>query len=208
MFGNESFKKNSLEQLMINTANEEIQNAFYRHSIVYDQETYEREGLAYPKSSFKDNKKIVDLLLQRPIGVFNLLKDECKTPIDSSSSVIHKLNEYFGHNSDFISSKTSSTSNLANGGSANFFGINHFAGKVRYDARGLVSKCKDHLSKNVIECLQKSGDHFVADLFSFMPLPNGSYSNVRIRSSNKTVRMFTSKITDATGNIYIYIYKF
>ena len=64
MFGNESFKKNSLEQLMINTANEELQNAFYRHSIVYDQEAYEREGLAYPKSSFKDNKKIVDLLLQ------------------------------------------------------------------------------------------------------------------------------------------------
>ena len=64
MFGNESFKKNSLEQLMINTANEELQNAFYRHSVVYDQELYEREGIAYPKSSFRDNKKIVDLLLQ------------------------------------------------------------------------------------------------------------------------------------------------
>ena len=68
MFGNESFKKNSLEQLMINTANEELQNAFYRHSIVYDQELYEREGIAYPKSSFRDNKKIVDLLLQVKIN--------------------------------------------------------------------------------------------------------------------------------------------
>jgi myosin heavy subunit len=58
MFGNESFKKNSLEHLMINTANEELQNAFYRHSIVYDQEAYEREGLAYPKSSFKTIRKL------------------------------------------------------------------------------------------------------------------------------------------------------
>ena len=40
---------------------------------------------------------------------------------------------------------------MANGGLANFFGKNNFAGNVRYDARGLVSKCKDHLSKNVIE---------------------------------------------------------
>ena len=137
--------------------------------------------------------------------MFNLLKDECKTPIDSSSaSVIHKLNEYFGHNSDFVSSRTSSssTSNLAtaSGPSNHFFGINHFAGKVKYDARGLVSKCKDHLSKNVIECLQKSGDHFVADLFSFMPLPNGSFSNVRIRPSNKSVRMFSSKIASNDVN--------
>ena len=140
-----------------------------------------------------------------------MLKDECKTPIDSSSaSVIHKLNEYFGHNSDFVSSRTSSssTSNLANaasGGASNhFFGINHFAGKVKYDARGLVSKCKDHLSKNVIECLQKSGDHFVADLFSFMPLPNGSFSNVRIRPSNKSVRMFSSSSKIASNDVNDY----
>ena len=64
MFGSESFKQNSLEQLMINTANEELQNAFYRHNILYDQESYQRESIAYPKSAFKDNKKVVDLLLQ------------------------------------------------------------------------------------------------------------------------------------------------
>jgi hypothetical protein len=28
----------------------------------------------------------------------------------------------------------------------------------------------------MIECLQKSDDSFIADLFSFLPLPNGSFS--------------------------------
>ena len=177
MFGPESFKKNSLEQLMINTANEELQHAFYRHSIVYDQEVYEREGIAYPRSTFRDNKKTVDLLLQRPIGIFNMLKDECKLATDESHALLsQKLAEYFGHHADFMASK--------NGAGAATFGVQHYAGKVRYEEKGLIVKCKDYLSKNVIECLQKSGDHFVADLFSFMPLPNGSYSNVRIRSSN------------------------
>jgi len=57
-------KQNSLEQLMVNTANEELQNAFYRHTFYYDQQMYQREGLPYPQTSYRDNKKIVDLLLQ------------------------------------------------------------------------------------------------------------------------------------------------
>lgn len=64
MFGFENFKNNGIEQLVVNTLNEEIQNAFYRHSFTYEQLVYQREGLAFPQISFKDNKKICDLLLQ------------------------------------------------------------------------------------------------------------------------------------------------
>lgn len=64
VFGYENFKNNSIEQLMINTVNEELQSAFYRHSFNYDQLVYQREGVPYPQVSFKDNKKICDLLLQ------------------------------------------------------------------------------------------------------------------------------------------------
>ena len=94
-----------------------------------------------------------------------------------------------------------------NGAGAATFGVQHYTGKVRYEEKGLIVKCKDYLSKNVIECLQKSGDHFVADLFSFMPLPNGSYSNVRIRSSNKTLSMFSSVKVEDCGNKSIAITK-
>jgi myosin heavy subunit len=63
-FGYENFKNNSFEQLMVNTLNEEIQNAFYRHSFTYDQESYQKEGLPYPQINYKDNNKVADLLLQ------------------------------------------------------------------------------------------------------------------------------------------------
>ncbi len=63
-FGYENFKQNSFEQLMVNTLNEELQNAFYRHSFSYDQQLYQKEGLPYPQVNYKDNSKMVDMLLQ------------------------------------------------------------------------------------------------------------------------------------------------
>ena len=49
---------------------------------------------------------------------------------------------------------------------ANFFGKNNFAGNVRYDARGLVSKCKEHLSKNVIEFKLTKREAIIQWIFS------------------------------------------
>ena len=98
--------------------------------------------------------------------MFSLLREECKSNSTDDLTVVQKFNEYFGHNNDFIYVKNN----------PNVFGINHFSGKIKYDGTKLLSKCKDFISKNMIECLQKSDDFFIADLFSFLPLPNGSFS--------------------------------
>ena len=74
MFGFENFKVNSFEQLMINTTNEELQNAFYRNQIVYNQQAYQQEGLSYHQVNYKDNRKTVDLLLQVIYFCYHQLK--------------------------------------------------------------------------------------------------------------------------------------
>ena len=57
--------------------------------LVYEQELYEREGIAYPSAlALRDINKTVDLLLQRPIGIFNILKDECKLATDESHALL------------------------------------------------------------------------------------------------------------------------
>lgn len=73
MFGFENFKqRNSLDQLFINTANEELHSAYSRNLILYNHQTYQQEGLSYHKVKHKDNTKTVDLLLQKPIGNLNI----------------------------------------------------------------------------------------------------------------------------------------
>ncbi len=64
MFGFENLKQNSYEQLIINTANEELQNVFYRHVFEYDQQNYQKEGIPYPPMMHKENSKTLELLLQ------------------------------------------------------------------------------------------------------------------------------------------------
>lgn len=84
-------------------------------------------------------------------------------------SVIQKLNEYFGHNSEYIAIKSNAQKSTS-------FGISHYAGKVKYEASNILNKCRETLPKSAIDCLQKSGDVLISDLFASMPLPNGTFS--------------------------------
>jgi myosin heavy subunit len=94
------------------------------------------------------------------------LKDECKKPNSDAATFVQKLNDYFGHDNDFIPIKNA----------PNQFGVNHYAGKVKYIVKDFLSTNRDNVSKNIIECLQRSEDNFISDLFLTLPLPNGSYS--------------------------------
>lgn len=98
--------------------------------------------------------------------MFNLLKDECKSSEPDEMSFVQKLNEYFGHHNDFVPNKSDPSC----------FGVNHYSGKVRYHSKDMMIKCKDYMSKNIIECFQKSDDHFISDLFLALPTPTGSFS--------------------------------
>ncbi len=118
--------------------------------------------------NYKDNTKTVDLILQKPIGILNILKDACKVCEYDDAAFVQNLKDYFGHHSEFSVSKSNPLS----------FTVNHFAGKVRYDGTKFLSKSKEALSKSVFECLQKSQDNFLADFFANFPLPNGSYSKL------------------------------
>jgi myosin heavy subunit len=100
--------------------------------------------------------------------LFNILKEECKSQSNGEDDTVfvQKLNDYFGHNTDYIHFKNKPFN----------FGLNHYTGKTRYNGEEFLTKSKEFLSKNLIDCLQKSEDIFVSDLLTAMPAPNGSFS--------------------------------
>lgn len=169
MFGFENLKLNTYEQLVVNSANEQLQQSFFQNLFDNEQQLYQREGIPYPPVAFKNNKQIVDLIMQKPIGILSILKDESKSFDSDDRKCVEKFNDYFKHNDDFISSPDNKQKQIN-------FGIVHTHGKVKYNATKILDKFRDYFCKSLSECLQKSSDNFIADLFTTLPSPNGSFS--------------------------------
>ena len=79
IFGFESFKTNTFEQLCINYTNECLQEQFNKHVFEQQQQEYIREGIKYEEVKFKSNQYIIDVI-QGNTGILGQLNDECKLP--------------------------------------------------------------------------------------------------------------------------------
>ena len=80
IFGFESFKTNSFEQLCINYCNEALQQQFNLFVLKKEQEEYEHEGIKWSYISFPDNQDVLDLIWKKGFGILNILDDQCRAP--------------------------------------------------------------------------------------------------------------------------------
>ena len=76
----QDFEVNSLEQLCINFANEQLQFYFNQHIFQLEQEEYGKEGIRWEAVEFRDNQPCLDLICKKPLGVLLLLDDESNFP--------------------------------------------------------------------------------------------------------------------------------
>ncbi|MGH0178440.1 UNVERIFIED_CONTAM: hypothetical protein FKN15_077392 [Acipenser sinensis] len=80
IFGFENFKRNSFEQLCINIANEQIQFYFNQHIFAWEQNEYLNEEVDVRLIEYEDNRPLLDMFLQKPMGLLSLLDEESRFP--------------------------------------------------------------------------------------------------------------------------------
>uniref|UniRef100_A0A4W6E772 Uncharacterized protein n=1 Tax=Lates calcarifer TaxID=8187 RepID=A0A4W6E772_LATCA len=85
--GFEIFDFNSMEQLCINFTNEKLQQFFNHHMFVLEQEEYKKEGIDWEFIDFGMDLAACIELIEKPMGIFSILEEECMFPKEHPSSL-------------------------------------------------------------------------------------------------------------------------
>uniref|UniRef100_A0A8C0EZ42 MYH1B protein n=1 Tax=Bubo bubo TaxID=30461 RepID=A0A8C0EZ42_BUBBB len=159
--GFEIFDFNSLEQLCINFTNEKLQQFFNHHMFVLEQEEYKKEGIEWEFIDFGMDLAACIELIEKPMGIFSILEEECMFPKATDTSFKNKLyDQHLGKSANFQKPKP------AKGKAEAHFSLVHYAGTVDYNISGWLEKNKDPLNETVVGLYQKSSLKTLALLFA------------------------------------------
>uniref|UniRef100_A0AAY5L824 Myosin motor domain-containing protein n=1 Tax=Esox lucius TaxID=8010 RepID=A0AAY5L824_ESOLU len=162
--GFEIFDYNSMEQLCINFTNEKLQQFFNHTMFVLEQEEYKKEGIVWAFIDFGMDLAACIELIEKPLGIFSILEEECMFPKASDTSFKNKLyDQHLGKNKAFEKPKP------AKGKAEAHFSLVHYAGTVDYNITGWLDKNKDPLNDSVILLYGKSSVKLMATLYVAAP---------------------------------------
>uniref|UniRef100_A0A8C8GPZ0 Myosin motor domain-containing protein n=1 Tax=Oncorhynchus tshawytscha TaxID=74940 RepID=A0A8C8GPZ0_ONCTS len=162
--GFEIFDYNSMEQLCINFTNEKLQQFFNHTMFVLEQEEYKKEGIVWAFIDFGMDLAACIELIEKPLGIFSILEEECMFPKSSDTTFKDKLySQHLGKTKAFEKPKP------AKGKAEAHFSLVHYAGTVDYNITGWLEKNKDPLNDSVLQLYGKSSVKLMATLYVAAP---------------------------------------
>uniref|UniRef100_A0A8C2EVY3 non-specific serine/threonine protein kinase n=1 Tax=Cyprinus carpio TaxID=7962 RepID=A0A8C2EVY3_CYPCA len=181
IFGFENFKRNSFEQLCINIANEQIQFYFNQHIFAWEQDEYLNEDVDARVIEYEDNRPLLDLFLQKPMGMLALLDEESRFPQATDQTLVEKFE-------DNLKSKNFWRPKRVDLG----FGIHHYAGKVIYNASGFLAKNRDALPADIVLLLRSSENELICKLVTHPLTKTGNLAHTKGKAAG-SARMGTQQ---------------
>ncbi|KAJ4947449.1 hypothetical protein JOQ06_009484 [Pogonophryne albipinna] len=180
--GFEIFDYNSMEQLCINFTNEKLQQFFNHTMFVLEQQEYKKEGIIWEFIDFGMDLAACIELIEKPMGIFSILEEECMFPKASDSSFKNKLyDQHLGKNKAFEKPKP------VKGKAEAHFSMVHYAGTVDYNVTGWLDKNKDPLNDSVILLYQKSSVKLLGLLYPPVVEEKGGKGGKKKGGSMQTV---------------------
>lgn len=153
MFGFECYQKNEMEQLFVNTLNEQLQYSYNQKVFVWEMQEQEEEEVPITPLQYYDNKPTIDELLNKPDGLMYIIDDATRSKEDGAEYIIQTItNSPKGPRIKMSNSKD--------------FCVAHYTGKVTYETRNIPRKNRDFLPPEMIETLRSSHNGIIKQLFS------------------------------------------
>lgn len=173
--GFEIFDTNSFEQLCINFTNEKLQQFFNHHSFILEQSEYLREDIQWEFIDFGlDLQPTIDLIeTKQPMGVLEILDEQCILPKASEETFMNKLLDTWGNGE----SKKFRPNKIRKG-----FIIDHYAGLVEYNIDNWLQKNTDPVSENLLTVLNSSTNKFITEMFATLPEGGNERQKPRLKT--------------------------
>uniref|UniRef100_W8BGP4 non-specific serine/threonine protein kinase n=2 Tax=Ceratitis capitata TaxID=7213 RepID=W8BGP4_CERCA len=151
MFGFECFHRNGLEQLMINTLNEQMQYHYNQRIFVNEMLEMEADDIPTDNLNFYDNKTALDNLLTKPDGLFYIIDDASRTSQDQDLIMDRVVERH----SQFVKKHTATEISVA-----------HYTGRIIYDTRAFTDINRDFVPPEMIESFRSSMDENIMMMFT------------------------------------------
>ncbi|XP_063309213.1 myosin-IIIa [Pelobates fuscus] len=175
IFGFENFKKNSFEQLCINIANEQIQFYFNQHIFAWEQNEYLNEDVDARIIEYEDNRPLLDMFLQKPMGLLSLLDEEIRFPRATDQTLVEKFEDNLKSKYFWRPKGVDLT-----------FGIHHYAGKVLYNASGFLEKNRDTLPADIVLLLRSSENNLIRILATNPLTKTGNLAHTKTKGGKNS----------------------
>uniref|UniRef100_A0A672SJM0 non-specific serine/threonine protein kinase n=1 Tax=Sinocyclocheilus grahami TaxID=75366 RepID=A0A672SJM0_SINGR len=131
---------------------------------------YQSEGVDASLVEYEDNRPILDMFLQKPMGLLSLLDEESRFPQATDQTLVDKFQDNL-RNKYFWTPKRVELC----------FGIQHYAGKVLYNVSGFLEKNRDTLPADIVVVLRTSENKLLQQLFSSPLTKTGNLATSRAR---------------------------
>ena len=131
-----------------------LQQYFVNLTIKQAQAEYEREGIPWEPVDFFDNVIVVDLVGGPRDSVLTVLDEQCAFREASVDRLDACLERQCGPKPRFLSSTRMK-------GGKGCFGVEHYAGTVKYDSTTFIDKNRDALTQDLVDAVL-GGKHLVA----------------------------------------------
>ena len=165
--GFENIEENGIEQLVINYADERLQQ-FFINQFLLEQDDYLHEKIIFEEILFNNNKEIIDLIDHPNKSIFSILNSQLPKNYNE--------NKFY----DDIYLHLSSIKNIAlnKKNDKKNFSVRHYCGEINYKIKGFVNLNSEHLFNEIFETLLDSKNKLIKYLIrKFIQTNNKNNSN-------------------------------
>ncbi|GBG25004.1 Unconventional myosin-VI [Hondaea fermentalgiana] len=202
IFGFESFRRNDLEQLLINYTNEALQETFNTQVFEAEAALYRSEGLltnGMAPVSVGENAAAMQLLggvrgdLRAQPGILRLIDGETQSPQPSDSKLTTSIHRTYGA-SDTPARKSGAYVPVHPKDAKYCFSVRHYAGEVKYTTGHFIEKNVDRVPDEVTEVLASSSSDVLAEVFTASAVGGGD-SMTRVTQVGRALTKATATVT-------------